>query len=160
MKQKDNKGLSFVTISGGGANAAVIHYHPTKEVSSKITKEMIHLVDSGGQYFDGTTDVTRTFHFGQPKPAEKANFTRVLLGNFDVERIKWPAHVKLTGADIDVLARRHLWNAGLDYMHGTGHGVGYFEGVHEGPVGISKYNKTVFEKNMIVTNEPGYYESG
>ena len=160
LQQKDNKGLSFDTISGGGANAAVIHYKPGPETSAVITKDMIHLVDSGGQYLDGTTDVTRTFHFGNPTPEEKSSFTRVLLGNLDVERVKWPKSVKLTGADIDVLARRHLWQVGLDYLHGTGHGVGYFEGVHEGPVGLSKYNTTVYEPNMIVTNEPGYYETG
>lgn len=117
---------------------------------------MIHLLDSGGQYLDGTTDVTRTYHFGNPTPEEKDAFTRVLLGNLDIERLQWPAG-GLTGGDIDVLARRHLWNKGLDYMHGTGHGVGHFLGVHEGPVGISKYNKTSFVAGMIVTNEPGYY---
>jgi Xaa-Pro aminopeptidase len=82
------------------------------------------------------------------------------LGNLDVERVKWPKSSKVTGADVDILARRHLWEAQKDYCHGTGHGVGYFLGVHEGPVGISKYNQTVFEPNMIVTNEPGYYETG
>ena len=96
-QQKDNKGLSFTTISGGGANAAVIHYHPTENVSSKITKDMIHLVDSGGQYLDGTTDVTRTCHFGEPTSEERDSNTRVLLGNLDIERMKWPKNVKITG---------------------------------------------------------------
>lgn len=82
-----------------------------------------------------------------------------MLGNLDIERLKWPAN-KLTGADIDVLARRHLWKQGKDYLHGTGHGVGYFGGVHEGPVGISRLNKTKLQAGMIVTNEPGYYEAG
>ena len=90
---------------------------------------MIHLVDSGGQYLDGTTDVTRAFHFGTPTAEEKEAYTRVLLGNLDLERLKWPAG-RLTGAHIDVMARRHLWQAGLDYMHGTGHGVGHFLSVH------------------------------
>jgi Xaa-Pro aminopeptidase len=117
---------------------------------------MIHLVDSGGQYLDGTTDVTRTFHFGNPTLQEKDSFTRVLLGNLDIERLQWPAG-QLSGGDIDILARRHLWAKGQDYCHGTGHGVGHFEGVHEGPVGISKYNKTNYKAGMIVTNEPGYY---
>lgn len=126
LQQKDNKGLSFVTISGGGPNAAVIHYHPTEKVSSIVTKDMIHLVDSGGQYLDGTTDVTRTFHFGEPTPEEKDSNTRVLLGNLDIERMRWPKNVKITGTELDVLARRHLWAKGLDFMHGTGHGVGYF----------------------------------
>jgi Xaa-Pro aminopeptidase len=121
---------------------------------------MIHLVDSGGQYLDGTTDVTRTFHFGKPMQEEKDSYTRVLLGNLDVERVRWPKTANITGGDIDVLARRHLWSANKDYMHGTGHGVGYFLGVHEGPCGISKYNTTIFKPNMIVTNEPGYYEAG
>lgn len=158
-EQEFNKGLSFETISGGGPNAAVIHYHPTATHSSKVTRDMIHLVDSGGQYLDGTTDCTRTFHFGHPSAAEKEAYTRVLLGNLDVERLRWPAG-KLTGGDVDVLARRHLWAGGLDYMHGTGHGVGHFLGVHEGPVGISLYNRTKFQTGMIVTNEPGYYEPG
>jgi Xaa-Pro aminopeptidase len=83
----------------------------------------------------------------------------VLLGNLDLERLRWPAN-KLTGADIDVLARRHLWKKGKDYLHGTGHGVGHFGGVHEGPVGISRMNRTSFQAGMIVTNEPGYYEAG
>lgn len=130
FKQEHNKGLSFVTISGGGPNAAVIHYHPTETNTSMIEKDMIHLVDSGGQYLDGTTDVTRTFHFGTPTAAEKDSFTRVLLGNLDIERVRWPKSVKMTGTELDVLARRHLWTKGLDFCHGTGHGVGYFGGVH------------------------------
>ena len=117
---------------------------------------MIHLLDSGGQYLDGTTDVTRAFHFGTPTLEEKQSYTQVLLGNLDIERLRWPAN-KLTGADIDVLARRHLWKSGKDYLHGTGHGVGYFGGVHEGPVSISRLSKTKFQAGMIVTNEPGYY---
>lgn len=149
-----------MTISGGGPNGAVIHYHPTKTNSSIVTKDMVHLVDSGGQYLDGTTDVTRAFHFGNPTAEEKASFTRVLLGNLDIERMRWPKSIKMTGTELDVLARRHLWANGQDFMHGTGHGVGYFGGVHEGPLGISKYNRVVFEPNMIVTNEPGYYEPG
>lgn len=158
-EQEHNKGLSFDTISGGGPNAAVIHYHPTEHNHSLITKNMIHLLDSGGQYLDGTTDVTRTYHFGNPTAEERDSFTRVLLGNLDIERLHWPAG-KMSGADIDILARRHLWAKGLDYGHGTGHGVGYFQGVHEGPVGISKYNQTKYQAGMIVTNEPGYYEPG
>ena len=91
---------------------------------------MIHLLDSGGQYLDGTTDVTRTFHFGTPTAEEKNAYTRVLGGNLDVERLRWPSDTALTGANIDILARRRLWESKLDYGHGTGHGVGYFEGVH------------------------------
>jgi Xaa-Pro aminopeptidase len=158
-QQEHNRGPSFETISGGGPNAAVIHYHPTETNHALITKDMIHLVDSGGQYLDGTTDVTRTFHFGKPTTAEKDSFTRVLLGVLDIERLKMPLG-KIHGGDIDVLARRHLWAKGKDYCHGTGHGVGYFQGVHEGPVAISKYNTTNFKTGMIVTVEPGYYETG
>ena len=149
-QQEHNKGPSFETISGGGPNAAVIHYHATPNNHAFVTKDMIHLVDSGGQYLDGTTDVTRTYHFGTPSAEEKDSFTRVLLGVIDIERLKLPAG-KMTGADIDILARRHLWAVNKDYMHGTGHGVGYFQGVHEGPVAISKYNETKYEKGMIVT---------
>lgn len=126
MKQKHNKGLSFVTISAGGGNAAIVHYHPKNNPDTIITKNMIHLLDSGGQYLDGTTDVTRTFHFGEPTAEEKNAFTRVLLGNLDLERLLWPKIHRLTGAAIDVLARRRLWHDKLDYGHGTGHGVGYF----------------------------------
>lgn len=106
---------------------------------------MLHLVDSGGQYIDGTTDVTRAFHFGNPTFEEKDAYTRVLLGNLDIERLKWPKSAQLTGVELDVLARRHLWKKGLEYHHGTGHGVGYFGSVHEGPVGISRLSKTVFQ---------------
>jgi Xaa-Pro aminopeptidase len=155
---KHNRGLSFDTISGGGPNAAIVHYHPSNNPDFIITKDMIHLLDSGGQYLDGTTDVTRTFHFGNPTDAEKDAYTRVLLGNLDVERLVWPKDSDIHGGDIDVLARRRLWQNKLDYGHGTGHGVGHFEGVHEGPCGISKYNSQVFAPGMIVSNEPGYYE--
>ena len=158
-QQLHNKGPSFETISGGGPNAAVIHYHPTEDNHALITKDMIHLVDSGGQYLDGTTDVTRAFHFGNPTPEEKDSYTRVLLGCLDVERLRMPAN-RFHGGDIDILARRHLWAKGKDYNHGTGHGVGHYQGVHEGPVAISKYNTTNYQSGMIVTVEPGYYETG
>jgi Xaa-Pro aminopeptidase len=157
FKQRLNKGLSFDTISAGGPNAAIVHYHPKNDPDFIITKDMIHLLDSGGQYLDGTTDVTRTFHFGNPTEQEKDAYTRVLLGNLDVERLIWPKDSDIHGGDIDVLARRRLWQKKLDYGHGTGHGVGHFEGVHEGPCGISKFNSTVFAPGMIVSNEPGYY---
>lgn len=155
-EQEFSKGLSFLTHSCGGPNAAVIHYLPSENAHDVIKKNDIHLLDSGGQYLDGTTDVTRTFHFGNPTQQEKDAFTRVLLGNLDIERLRWPAG-QLSGADIDVLARRHLWKRGMDYNHGTGHGVGYFECVHEGPVGISRANHTKFQSGMVVSNEPGYY---
>lgn len=124
-------------MCGGGPNAAVIHYHPTETNHSLITKEMIHLVDSGGQYLDGTTDVSRTSHFGNPTKEEKDAFTRVLLGNMDVERLYWKPD-NLNGRDIDSVARKYLWAKQMDYCHDTGHGVDHFQGVHEDPVGISQ----------------------
>lgn len=126
MKQKHSKGLSFDTISAGGANAAIVHYTPKNNPDTIMTRNMIHLLDSGGQYLDGTTDVTRTFHFGEPTEQERDAYTRVLLGNLDVERLIWPNTHGVSGGSIDVLARRRLWDAKLDYGHGTGHGVGYF----------------------------------
>lgn len=155
-----NKGLSFPAISSIGPNAAIVHYNPKEGSAARLNVDQIYLLDSGGQYLDGTTDVTRTTHFGIPSAEEKDAYTRVLLGNLDVERVVIPNDGSHGGADIDVLARRHLWNAGLDYGHGTGHGVGHFLNVHEGPHGISKYRTIAFEEGMIVTNEPGYYKEG
>ncbi|CAD8073066.1 unnamed protein product [Paramecium sonneborni] len=159
-KQNRNMGLSFDSISSSGANAAIVHYHPTENNKSQINPNHIYLIDSGGQYLDGTTDVTRTYHFTKPTIEEKNAYTRVLLGNLDIERLKWPKKSKIHGGDIDVLARRWLWEANLDYGHGTGHGVGYFLNVHEGPHAINKYTTEVFKPGMIVSNEPGYYEEG
>jgi len=158
-KQKWNKGQSFTTISSAGKNAAIVHYHPEKGKSAIINNGEIYLLDSGGQYLDGTTDTTRTTHFGNPTDEERDAYTRVLLGNFDIERLVFPNNGTIHGGDIDVLARRHLWAKGLDYGHGTGHGVGYFLNVHEGPHGISKYRTEPFVEGMIVTNEPGYYKT-
>lgn len=156
-----NMGLSFETISSVGPNAAVIHYKPEPESAAVIVKNQIYLLDSGGHYQDGTTDTTRTLHFGEPTAWERECYTRVLLGNLDLERITWPqGSWKISGAELDVLARRRLWQKGLDYQHGTGHGVGYFLNVHEGPQGISRYRKTELKEGMNVTNEPGYYEAG
>eukprot|EP00828_Plagiopyla_frontata_P016377 TRINITY_DN2156_c0_g1_i2.p2 TRINITY_DN2156_c0_g1~~TRINITY_DN2156_c0_g1_i2.p2 ORF type:complete len:208 (+),score=41.82 TRINITY_DN2156_c0_g1_i2:151-774(+) len=109
-------------------------------------------------YLDGTTDVTRTLHFGTPSEEEKEAFTLVLLGNLDVERTTWPIALDINGADLDVLARRRLWEKFMDYNHGTGHGVGYFSVVHEDPCGIAKYVAQPFIKGMVVSNEPGYYK--
>ena len=129
-EEENNKGLSFNTISSGGPNGAIVHYHPHEENDFITDNNMVLLVDSGGQYLDGTTDVTRCFHFGEPTAEEKDSYTRVLIGNLDIERLVWPKSAKLTGGQIDVLARRKLWQVGKDYRHGTGHGVGFFEGVH------------------------------
>ena len=150
------KGPSFETISSVGPNAAVIHYRPDPETSSEITTKEIYLLDSGGHYLDGTTDTTRTVHFGEPTSFEKECYTRVLLGNLDLERMVWPKG--MTGADLDVVARRRLWEKCLSYGHGTGHGVGYFLNVHEGPHGISRGRTLPLKEGMVTSNEPGYYE--
>lgn len=155
-----NMGLSFETISSVGANAAIIHYKPEEETASEIVKEKIYLLDSGGHYLDGTTDTTRTVHFGEPSDWEKECYTRVLLGNLDLERMVWPDTWDISGAELDIMARRRLWQIGLEYNHGTGHGVGYFLNVHEGPQGISRARKTVLKEGMDVSDEPGYYETG
>lgn len=155
-----NMGLSFENISSSGPNAAIIHYAPTAETARNLSLNEIYLLDSGGQYLDGTIDTTRTMHFGTPTDREKECFTRVFLGNLDLERIKWPVQAHLTGNDIDVLARRRLWEVGLDYNHATGHGVGYYLNVHEGPHYLCKGADEEFKIGMNITNEPGYYEEG
>jgi Xaa-Pro aminopeptidase len=159
-QQALNKGLSFENISSSGPNAAIIHYAPTAEKSRNLSLDEIYLLDSGGQYLDGTVDTTRTLHFGKPSEWEKECFTRVLLGNLDLERVRWPQGARITGNDLDVLARRWLWQAGLDYNHATGHGVGYFLNVHEGPQVLCKGASDEFLLGMNITNEPGYYEEG
>ena len=122
----------------------------------------VYLLDSGVQYLDGTTDITRTTHFiGVPPTAEqKLSYTLVLLGVLDIERLVWPSSGPYCGADFDALARRHLWAYGLDFKHGTGHGVGSFNNVHEGPCGINRRTQTKFEVGMCVSDEPGYYKEG
>lgn len=155
------KGLSFDTISGSGPNGAIIHYKPERPSASRITKDALYLCDSGAQYLDGTTDVTRTVHFGSPTREEKEAFTRVLLGHIALDRAVFPAGT--TGFMLDCLARHSLWEAGLDYRHGTGHGVGHFLNVHEGPQSISfhiRSHETALRPGMTVTNEPGFYADG
>lgn len=129
----------------------------------KLNNNEIYLLDSGGQYLDGTTDITRTTHFDGEKPPtafQKEAYTRVLLGNMDLERIVWPAKSRIAGGDMDTLARMHLWQAGLDYGHGTGHGVGSYLNVHEGPVGVSRGYTVEWDVGHCVSNEPGYYKDG
>jgi len=154
-------GVSFDTISAVGPNAAVIHYRPTTETNRKITKTEVYLLDSGGQYLDGTTDVTRTFHFGTPKDIEKEAYTRVLMGAIDLAMTVWPEGYY--GSDLDARARAPLWQHGWDYNHGTGHGIGYFLNVHEGPgrinIGFSDIWTPLYE-GMFFSDEPGYYEDG
>ncbi len=153
---KKFKFLSFPTISGSGPNGAIIHYKPTKETDRKIKKGDIYLVDSGGQYEFGTTDVTRTISLKNSNQRIKNIFTRVLKGHIAVASYNLKKNT--TGSQIDILARKYLKQVGLDYAHGTGHGVGYFLNVHEGPHAISKNNKIKFQEGMVVSNEPGYYE--
>ncbi|KAH7924378.1 Creatinase/aminopeptidase [Leucogyrophana mollusca] len=155
------RGLSFPTISSTGPNAAIIHYSPDPADCATITKDQIYLCDSGGQYSDGTTDVTRTWHFGTPTAEEKRAFTRVLQGHISIDSAVFPTGT--SGYIIDSFARRALWQDGLDYRHGTGHGVGHFLNVHEGPHGIGTriaYNSTSLKAGMTVSNEPGYYADG
>lgn len=155
------RGLSFTTISSTGPNAAVIHYSPDPDDCAIIRKDQIYLCDSGGQYLDGTTDVTRTLHFGTPTNEEKRAFTRVLQGHISIDTAVFPTGT--SGYIIDSFARRALWQEGWDYRHGTGHGVGHFLNVHEGPHGIGTriaYNSTSLKVGMTVSNEPGYYADG
>ncbi|HVJ41351.1 MAG TPA: aminopeptidase P family protein [Dongiaceae bacterium] len=153
------RGFSFDTISGAGPNAAVVHYRVTPKTNRKLEMDAIYLVDSGGQYLDGTTDITRTVVVGQPTAEMKDRFTRVLRGHIALATAKFPRGT--TGSQLDVLARRPLWDAGLDFDHGTGHGVGSYLSVHEGPQRISKVpNRVALEPGMIISNEPGYYKDG
>ncbi|OSS45467.1 hypothetical protein B5807_10320 [Epicoccum nigrum] len=154
-------GLSFDTISSTGANAAIIHYKPEKGECATIDPKAIYLCDSGAQYQDGTTDTTRTLHFGEPTEMERKAYTLVLKGNIALELIKFPKGT--TGFAIDALARQFLWAEGLDYRHGTGHGVGSFLNVHEGPIGIGtrvQYSEVALAVGNVISDEPGYYEDG
>ncbi|KAJ3005384.1 hypothetical protein HKX48_000717 [Thoreauomyces humboldtii] len=160
--QKDFVGLSFDTISSTGPNGAIIHYKPEPTTCATIKIDQLYLCDSGAQYKDGTTDVTRTISLnGKPSDHERDAFTRVLKGHIQIDLAVFPRGT--TGYILDVLARTSLWQAGLDFRHGTGHGVGSFLNVHEGPHGIGTrigFNDTPLEAGMSVTNEPGYYEDG
>ncbi|NWR61295.1 XPP1 aminopeptidase, partial [Bucorvus abyssinicus] len=159
-QQKDFVELSFATISSTGPNGAIIHYKPVPETNRTLSVNEIYLLDSGAQYKDGTTDVTRTMHFGTPSAYEKECFTYVLKGHIAVSAAIFPNGTK--GHLLDSFARSALWNCGLDYLHGTGHGVGSFLNVHEGPCGISykTFADEPLEAGMIVSDEPGYYEDG
>jgi Xaa-Pro aminopeptidase len=161
------KGESFTTISSTGPNAAIIHYSPSPDKSATIDKSKIYLCDSGAQFVDGTTDVTRTLHFDTEAEDRstlqtiKTAFTRVLQGHIAIDQIVFPKGT--TGYVIDALARKALWEEGLDYRHGTGHGVGSFCNVHEGPAGIGTrivFNETPLKDGMVLSNEPGYYQDG
>ncbi len=158
------RGLSFDTIAGAGPNGAIVHYRVDESSNRRLEPGSVFLLDSGGQYLDGTTDVTRTVYIrdpdGSPAPDEvRDRFTRVLRGHIALATAVFPRGV--TGGQLDVLARKSLWEAGLDYDHGTGHGVGSFLGVHEGPARISRFPSDVaLAPGMILSNEPGYYKAG
>lgn len=154
--QQDYVSLSFPTISSSGPNGAVIHYKPELNTARPLLTQELYLCDSGAQYFDGTTDVTRTVCFGTPTQKQKECFTLVLKGHIALCRAVFPSHTM--GNALDAFARAPLWSAGLDYKHGTGHGVGSFLNVHEGPHGIGKrpYPEPL-QANMIVTDGKLYY---
>ncbi|HHX8659507.1 TPA: aminopeptidase P family protein [Vibrio diabolicus] len=151
--------LSFDTISAAGGNAAMCHYnHENQPEPGKLELNTLYLVDSGGQYLDGTTDITRTIAIGQPSAEMKKQFTLALKGHIGVARARFPKGTR--GYQIDTLARQHLWAEGYDYDHGTGHGVGHFLSVHEGPASISKKQIDVpLTEGMVLSNEPGYYRA-
>jgi Xaa-Pro aminopeptidase len=156
------RGLSFPTISGAGPHGAIVHYRVTEATDRRLKRGEIYLLDSGAQYLDGTTDVTRTVFIGGgrgPTAAMKDHFTRVLKGHIALAMARFPEGT--SGSQLDVLARRALWEAGLEYDHGTGHGVGHFLNVHEGPHRISQVPNTVaLRPGMVVSNEPGFYKTG
>lgn len=153
------KDLSFDTIAGAASNGAIVHYRPTARLNKLTEQGSLLLVDSGAQYLDGTTDITRTVAIGEPSQEMRERFTLVLKGHLALAAIRFPAGT--TGSALDALARAPLWMQGLDYDHGTGHGVGVYLGVHEGPQRISKLpNFVALKPGMIVSNEPGYYKEG
>lgn len=154
------KDLSFDTISGAGSNGAIVHYRVCEKTNRKLEPGSLFLIDSGGQYLDGTTDVTRTTAIGEPTPEMRDRFTRVLKGHIALARARFPKGTR--GGQLDILARQHLWAAGLDYAHGTGHGVGSYLSVHEGPQRIATFGggDEPLVAGMILSNEPGYYKTG
>lgn len=153
------QGPSFETISAAGGNAAMCHYNHRNGTPARLPPNSVYLVDSGGQYTDGTTDITRTVAIGEPPAEVRELFTRVLQGHIALDQVQFPEGT--TGTHLDVLARQPLWRAGFDYDHGTGHGVGAFLSVHEGPQRIGRaWGATTLQPGMILSNEPGYYRDG
>jgi Xaa-Pro aminopeptidase len=152
------KDISFPTISGSGPNGAIVHYRVTQATNRRISPGELFLIDSGGQYEDGTTDITRTVAIGEPTQEMRERFTLVLKGHIALAGAVFPEGI--SGAQLDPLARTALWEHGLDYDHGTGHGVGSYLSVHEGPPRISKLGNTALKRGMILSNEPGYYKTG
>lgn len=161
-EQEGYYGESFPAITGFKGNGAIVHYRATKEDAASIKGEGMLLLDSGGQYRNGTTDITRTTFFGNPSPEQKRSYTAVLKGNISLDQIHFPKGTK--GYQVEVLARQYLWQEGLNYGHGTGHGVGYFLNVHEGPQSISSLagakSSVALQPGMITSNEPGFYKEG
>lgn len=157
-KTNSLRDVSFDTISGAGPNGAIVHYRVTDDTNRTLKSGELMLVDSGGQYQDGTTDITRTIAVGDIDPQAARHFTLVLKGMIAVSLLRFPRGI--AGVHIDSFARSALWQAGLDYDHGTGHGVGSYLGVHEGPAGISRRTDVPFETGMILSNEPGIYKEG
>src|SRR6185437_12071833 len=151
------KDVSFPTISGAGPNAAIVHYRVTRDSNRKLGLNELFLIDSGAQYEDGTTDITRTVAIGEPTDEMRDRFTRVLKGHIAIATAVYPENT--SGAQLDSLARVSLWQAGLDFDHGTGHGVGSYLSVHEGPARISKLGHVALRRGMILSNEPGYYKT-
>ena len=151
------KDISFPTIAGAGPNGAIVHYRVTRASNRRIGKNELFLIDSGAQYEDGTTDITRTVVVGTPSEEMRDRFTRVLKGHIAIATAVFPENT--SGAQLDPLARTALWQAGLDFDHGTGHGVGSYLSVHEGPVRISKLGTVALRRGMILSNEPGYYKT-
>jgi Xaa-Pro aminopeptidase len=149
------KDVSFPTIAGAGPNGAIVHYRVSRATNRRIAPGELFLIDSGGQYEDGTTDITRTLAVGMPSDEMRRRFTLVLKGHIAIARAVFPDGA--TGAQLDPFARRDLWAAGLDFDHGTGHGVGSYLSVHEGPARIAKLGNAALKRGMILSNEPGYY---
>ncbi|MEM9637283.1 MAG: aminopeptidase P family protein [Pseudomonadota bacterium] len=160
FRRTDNalQDISFETIAGTGANGAIMHYRVTEETDSTLEDGHLIVLDSGGQYLDGTTDITRTIAIGSPPDDARAAFTRVLQGMIAMTRLRWP--VGLAGRDIEAVGRMPLWLAGQDFDHGLGHGVGAYLSVHEGPQRLSRISHVPIEAGMILSNEPGYYREG
>jgi Xaa-Pro aminopeptidase len=152
------KDISFPTIAGAGPDGAIVHYRVTTRTNRAIAPGELFLIDSGAQYEDGTTDITRTVAVGEPTAEMRDRFTRVLRGHIAIARAVFPDGT--TGAQLDSFARQFLWSEGLDFDHGTGHGVGSYLSVHEGPARISKLGAAALKRGMILSNEPGYYKSG
>src|SRR4029077_18297885 len=152
------KDISFPTIAGAGPDGAIVHYRVTTKSNRVIAPGELFLIDSGGQYQDGTTDITRTVAVSATTGEMRDRFTRVLKGHIAIARAVFPEGT--TGAQLDSFARASLWAAGLDFDHGTGHGVGSYLSVHEGPAPISKLGTTPLKRGMILSNEPGYYKPG